>query len=322
MSEKIEKYYLDGLPSGMLQKELLPYLANRDLVPLSQVSSTMFNCSSSRLITELMSLVVKGKEDQALKMIEANPRLLLISSQAKDYSGRIIKGTAFQAALGAEDEIMVKKMLMYFDKIKGLEKGEVLRQFRAQFKEGLDVAVKVNIDKAYNFHDLVNVRINGDENAIEQALEKFKKDLTFQAAITHGTHFNMYHLINAYQAYFDNFDRLANWENREWFIQKVIGFTQRQMPAYYAQIYCYYKGIWSERRLRDSLNFKNCFFYTSDYAVVNYPNSRGPGQVVHGEPKMSIPTVCSWLESIARKSETTLQTLEAELVQGVSHQPK
>ena len=48
-------------------------------------------------------------------MIDANPNLLLIQTEAKDYSGRTIRGTAFQAALGAEDERMWQMMKPYFE---------------------------------------------------------------------------------------------------------------------------------------------------------------------------------------------------------------
>lgn len=44
--------------------------------------------------------------------------------------------------------------------------------------------------------------------------------------------------LSAYQAYIDNFIALANWENRDKFWQKVIGYVQRQMTAYDAQIHC------------------------------------------------------------------------------------
>jgi hypothetical protein len=50
--------------------------------------------------------VVKGNQEAAEGMIKANKRLLLTTSQASNYSGRIIKGTAFQAAVGTEDDLM------------------------------------------------------------------------------------------------------------------------------------------------------------------------------------------------------------------------
>ncbi|HFD2232710.1 TPA: hypothetical protein ACF9YZ_002373 [Legionella pneumophila] len=54
----------------------------------------------------------------------------MIKAKAKDYSGRTILGTAFQAAIGAGDKPMWEMMLPYFA---GLEKGEALRQFHEQF---------------------------------------------------------------------------------------------------------------------------------------------------------------------------------------------
>ena len=43
--------------------------------------------------------------------------------------------------------------------------------------------------------------------------------------------------------YIDNFDALTTWDNRDLFWKKVIGYVQRQMTAYDAQVHC--SGAWS-----------------------------------------------------------------------------
>jgi len=238
MPKHHEFRFFENMPVE-LTNHMASFLPIKDAANLSRTASTMLWLKEEYVDTiavqKLLTHVVRGEEEQALKMIKANPRLLLIPSEAIDYSGRTIKGTAFQAALGAEDHIMAQKILEGFG-----EEGKAiaLEQLNAQYPEGIDAAVANNLETAYDFTDLINVIISGDEDACNNALEQFRSDMTTPKEITTGMHFNMQHLINAYEAYTNNFDRLANWENRNLFWVKVIGFIQRQMTANYAQYYC------------------------------------------------------------------------------------
>ncbi len=83
-------------------------------------------------------------------MIQANPKLLLVKSQTKDYSGRTIIATPFQAALGAEDERMWEMMKPYFSTLEDLgaidsARGEIKRQFDEQFPEGIESKSEVEL---------------------------------------------------------------------------------------------------------------------------------------------------------------------------------
>src|SRR5690606_8452103 len=66
-------------------------------------------------------------------------------------------------------------------------------------------------------------------------------------------------LIATYQAYIANSDAFANRENRDLFWQEVIGYAQRQMTTYDAQIHC--SGVQSvldnENSFARTLKFAN-----------------------------------------------------------------
>jgi hypothetical protein len=51
----------------------------------------------------LLWYAVRGKKDEVKAILDQNPSLVLYKGQVMDYSGRIIEGTAYQIALGAED---------------------------------------------------------------------------------------------------------------------------------------------------------------------------------------------------------------------------
>jgi hypothetical protein len=51
----------------------------------------------------LLWYAVRGKKDEVKAILDENPSLVLYKGQVMDYSGRIIEGTAYQIALGAED---------------------------------------------------------------------------------------------------------------------------------------------------------------------------------------------------------------------------
>lgn len=222
----------------MPKKSLDVKIHSKDLKPdffsnKSGRHSQIFEKPDKKVAKRLVTHVVKGEEKKALEMIAANPRLLLIPSETPNGS---VNGTAFQAALGAEDTIMAEKILPYFNEIKDLKEGEALRQFNAQFPDGLEETVKHNKETAYDFSDLINRIINHDH--VDKALKQFKQDLKVQDTITTGTHFNMYHLVSANDAYVKNYERLCTQDNRNLFWQQIIGFIQSKMPANYAQAFC------------------------------------------------------------------------------------
>jgi len=210
------------------------FFSNKDLAKLSQTSKAMNKVVSGELnqhaAQKLLTHVVLGQQDKAEAMIKANPKLLSIKTSAIDYSGRTIIATAFQAAIGAGDTPMWEMILKY------LEKDEELKQFNEQFPNGIEDDVSAEDLKPY-YNGIASAIINNEDNGT-LAIEAFRKEITAKKEITQGKHFNFGHLVAAYQAYIYNFDALENWPNRAKFWQKVIGYVQRQMSAYDAQVLC------------------------------------------------------------------------------------
>ena len=210
------------------------FFTNKELSELSKTSRILYCLAKPELdARKLLSHVVLGEQDKAKAMIKANPKLLLIRTKAVDYSGRTIIGTAFQGALGAGDKPMWNMMLPYLE---SLEKGEALRQFHEQFPNGIEDDVLAEQLKDY-YNALALAIINHADHG-QSAIEEFRQGITSQKEIEQGKHFNLQHLLAAYQAYIDNFDALTTWDNRDLFWKKVIGYVQRQMTAYDAQVHC------------------------------------------------------------------------------------
>jgi hypothetical protein len=103
---------------ALFGEDRVRFFLNKSLAALSMTCKYVREPSSFELASrKLMQHVVFGEQFQANIMIKANPRLLLKKNQARDYSGRMIIGTPFQAALGAEDERMWNMMVFYFKKL-------------------------------------------------------------------------------------------------------------------------------------------------------------------------------------------------------------
>jgi hypothetical protein len=245
------------------------FLSTQDKARLSSSCSSLYGFFKEELTAEkLLRHVVRGEQDQAQAMIAANPSLLLVRIKTNDYSGRTIKATPFQAALGAEDELMWQMMLPFFE---GLPEGKskAWNQFNQQFPDGLAEQMSYELENTYDFGALIVAIINGTN--VDEMLTQFKKDMTKDHVITHGKHFNMQHLISAYKAYIDNYDAFGNWYNRNFFWQKVLGFVQRQMPANYAQAFC--SGL--SKIVDNSKSLKRTFIF--DNGDKFFPLSKSSG---------------------------------------------
>ncbi len=178
---------------------------------------------------KLVQHVVLGEQDEAEALIQECPELLLYKAEVVDYSGRKIIATPFQAAIGAGDKQMWELMLPYF---KVLEDGEALRQFNEQFPNGIDVDLPAEELKLY-YNAIALAIINAEDNGIS-AIEAFREEIKSQNVISQGMHFNLQELVAAYRVFIDYSDVL-DWNKRDLFWLKIIGFVQRQMTAYDAQ---------------------------------------------------------------------------------------
>jgi len=257
-SDKNAPYPHQGIASVLLSEGRARFFNSQTLNALSKTCASWSQearpALTERAAKVAMQHIVYGEQEEAEAMIKANPELLLYKSQVKDYSGRTIIATPFQAALGAEDEWMWGMMRPYFTILesKGAidsAKEEVRQQFDEQFPGGIENIPAKELQAMYD--DLASAIINNDDNGKEE-IEGFRQIITQHDCIDSGIHFNMQHLIAAYQAYIDNFGRLGTCVNRDTFWNKVIGFVQRQMPTNYAQVHC--SGI--KNVIDSSDNFK------------------------------------------------------------------
>ena len=259
---------MEKLHTNLHRYSIFNYLPDEGLYRLSQTSHTMYaECKSLLLLLErerqkLVSHIVKAEEEQALAMIRANPKILLYASKAIDYSGRLYNNyTPFQAALLCHDVTLWKKMELYFD---GLPDGQTkkAKQFNELFPEGIPRGAP------YDFSVLIQTITTSSEADIAAALQKIQNDTALCNALNHFRHdfntlsmqetfFNPSHLMRALKIYIEQFANWS-WAKRDLFWRQVIGYTERFLPACFAQAFI--QGIYSivqeEQPLERSLMFK------------------------------------------------------------------
>jgi hypothetical protein len=221
---------------------------------------------------ELLEHVLKGEEAKAKTIIAANPKLLFIEADAQDFSGRTIIGSAFQAALGAEDVEMCEMMLPYIDELKGGQ-DEKRRQYQEQFPQDYQKEEKEKTAEDLKaLHKVVNAIGESKDNAgCESALEEFQNYLKPKGVIKTGKHFNVALLVEAFKLYDEKYDAFGGtWDSPKniLFWRKVIGQIQRYLPACYAQAFCQGVGSIVEDGEKLKRDLKFCygggFFYPLD----------------------------------------------------------
>lgn len=194
-------------------------------------TSKQFNAAATEELyrRSLLKHIVLGEQKEAEALIKSHPKWLLSKSQAQDYSGKRIIATPFQAAIGAGDKPMWEMILRYLDP------NRALKQFLAWFPNGIEEDTPaIELQKDYN---RIALAIIHDADGGASAIAGFREQLTAQKEIRYGKYFNLEHLKAASQAYTNNFRALGNWNNRDLFWIQVMGFVQRQMTAYDAQVY-------------------------------------------------------------------------------------
>jgi len=135
-----------GITLGYLDGDIVSETKEYPFTPTSHNKFIFFN-QIDLPVTAFLINVVHGDLEEAKVMLDKNPSLVLYSGQITDYSGRTIKGTAYQIALGADDvsraahpdEGMADMIRDYF--IKALSDDEkraneeISKQFKEQFPE-------------------------------------------------------------------------------------------------------------------------------------------------------------------------------------------
>ncbi|STX55731.1 Uncharacterised protein [Legionella beliardensis] len=154
-------------------------------------------------------------------------------------------------------------------------------------------------------------------------IEGFRKKITCQKEITQGKHFNLQHLIAAYQAYIDNFHAFETWHNCDLFWQNVVGYVQRQMTAYDAQIHCsgIQKVLGDEKSFARRLEFANggAVFPLNidsglgfDFAIHSYYAVGGEDCLLALAACWGLPAVTA-LKNYVEQKQTHLLDLESHL---------
>nr|HAT8715046.1 hypothetical protein [Legionella jordanis] len=240
---------LSDLPPEVFMMHMNCFLSNVSKARLSLTSSKFCQFfkddfkKEKAAVAKLNSHILRGEEKEALSMIETCPDRLSTRATAMDYSGRIFREvTPFQAALLSHDVVLWKKMEPYFDTIPdGL--AEKARQFKKLFPNGLPK------QKPYDFSALIQIITKSPNKDIlalldnpfdftsplGQAIKVFRENFT--ALSMKETFFNPQHLIESLKIYDEQF---YLWSGNQLYLlfSQVIGFTQRFLPAYYAQGYC------------------------------------------------------------------------------------
>lgn len=224
---------------------------------------------SELTLRRLMDHVARGDQDKDIPQIKEiltkRPELLLQESHTIDLSGRSFTGLSpWQLAWCAGDDDMVEKMKTYTQSSK-LDQSLMADQLHKLFSGSYEAhlaqqeastfnfdAIAKAISEATNVQLLSAIHLEGavlpvtyawsgkedPDNAqpLTTELNKFRRAFTVQSL--HEKVFNPKHLLRALEIYFA---RCYGWSynQRRVFWSQVVGFTQRFMPACYAQAFCY-----------------------------------------------------------------------------------
>lgn len=233
-----------GMFDALFGNGRVAFFSTHELSALSQTChgfrTTLKEEMTERALASLLKHVIRGEQEAAEKIIAANPSLLLVKSRVEDYSGRMIHGTAFQAALGADDQRMWKMMLRYFYV---LEKENVIASAQETMRTQLDEQFPEDTNHRHTrlailqhrYFVLLTAIAEDDDDRFRAMIDNFRREMTEKEEISSGLHFDLRHLSAACSVFNDNEALLDSDAKKAMFWIKVIGFVQRQLPANYAQ---------------------------------------------------------------------------------------
>src|SRR3990167_10539650 len=210
------RFDLEKLPEDILKNEIPSHLTIQTLSRLAQCNKHLNKLFQPKVnevgAKKLLQLVLRGDQDEAEKILKANPALLYEKTKATDYSGRTFYCSPFQAALGAGDIWMLKMMQSI------IESSQTQTTALAQYKEQCETpdnrkavilkqleedlkAVKAAIDL-----DPCSAGQYGGEPTLPATKEAIKKyqdhlDATSKEMIKTGEHFPLEMLLKVYEVY-------------------------------------------------------------------------------------------------------------------------
>ncbi len=244
---------------------LLEIASHLDIQSLSRLARTSIYFArffkNGLEMAKRITHVLRGQETAILAMLEQSPDLLLAKGRSVDYSGRTYYNTPFQAAFLSHDVILCEKMEPLFDKLSD-GKAKLAEQIHELFPNGMPEQT------AYDLTRITQV-INDSSVADIKAIFQKKKENTpiyreitsfreqFTALSLEEKFFNPKHLINAYSIYEKHENSWAS-PRCQAFWSLVIGYMQRFLPAFHAQVYCHglsNAGL-KEKNFMQEKNFK------------------------------------------------------------------
>jgi hypothetical protein len=207
-------------------------------------------------IKKLLQHIAYGEQEAAEKMIDADPRLLMMSGDVIDYSLRkIIDVTPAQLAYGGDDEVMCamlkEKICAYSETThQSREWGETIfsNQIRAKFSEDAEA----DQNAAAEFDELMTQLVAGindplanihnelehvpNESPLRNLLDGFRVKFA-PGEVRAGKHFNVQFLLKALEIYDANY---RPWRGPQCsvFWSQVVGYLERLLPVSYVQAGC------------------------------------------------------------------------------------
>jgi len=269
--EKLSAEFIEQLPEPQTRTEQVSSVASNSasaapnsafFAPAQQSAQARPNPNSP--IEALAQHVAYGEQDEAEAMLRANPDLLTQTATITmvGYSGRTVSGTPLQIAMHEWDDDMWQMMEPYFNQ---LPNGQIekARQIQENYPNALEAQVPYDfsaiiaaIDAASNTD--IESALNKEQNntPLCQALNSFRRDFT-----EHSMQESPYNLQNIYSAFTHLEENWNNWSGNQCdlFWCQVIGFTQRFVPACYAQAFAqdlYYITEEGEK-LKRTLNYRH-----------------------------------------------------------------
>ena len=198
------KTKLQDLPQDITEHEIGKYLTEKDKSTLARTSKTnqgLFQPHRLQMmLNKLLLQVMHGKQDKAEEILKWNPKLLEMTGEATDYSGRTFNCTAYEYAYWAKDTHMCRMLERHMD-------------------ENTKAAMLVKVTAI----DTVGLTYEQHGHVVE-----------------HSTHFDMTPLKTALQNYvngFDAWDTANNYDAmRAAWMQ--VGLAQRDLPVHVVNEYC------------------------------------------------------------------------------------
>ena len=204
------------------------------------------------LILQHVAYGEEGRVRDALDSVKSDPaqlaHALSDTGTVKDYSDRTITGmTLLQAAASGDIDmcLMLKNYML---------PEEFATQLAEIFPEGIEAHEREQQGNTFNFDDILaairaastpdlDAALNKTDNGsvLCWALEEFRRQ--FRELSNNEKIFNPQHLLRAFEVYnalwnrCERDDNDCDYKKRDLFWRQIIGYTQRFMPACYAQAF-------------------------------------------------------------------------------------